>query len=497
MNLYGAKIGIKRSFVYALGGSGASQALLLLSAPILTRLYTPKDFGLLAVYIAIVTFLSTIVFFRYELAITLSRSVTTTLAIIKLCLILGSIVSIIIWGGLYSLNDNIFMLLSGSDYKLSLWLIPVAACALSLMSLCRFWIVKAGRFDIMAVSRGSVTLILITVQLVGGLLKVGAIGLIVGHLIANLLTASALFGLVFKKYICALRSIRPCNVKKVAVRYINFPKYIVISDGLLTLGIQAPPIVIASVFSVSSAGLFALAYRCALAPVSLVAESCGKVFLSRSLALKADERLPKFVMMSYLVLNRIAIIPLLLIGLISDNIVILIFGLDWSESGLYITLLIPSIAAIFIFVPVMTLFTALERQKMELRFQTLILTFRMIGLSTGVAMGDIYSTILLYSLFTCFGFVVTGCWIMMQSGVSLISIFRTSVVELVFSVALVLPAFYLVIYGDLITDLLGAWCSVSYVAIFAIILGTTFYRIKNSVDLLAEYDIISTPILRI
>ena len=490
MNLYGTKISIRRSSVYAIGGSGASQALLLLSAPILTRLYTPTDFGLLAVYIAIVTFFSMIVFLRYELAIALSRSVTTTLAVLKLCFMLGGIISLIILGALYGLNDNIIMLLSGSEYKLSLWLIPVAACALSLLSLCRFWLVKAGRFDIMALSRGSVSLVLIAVQLVGGLLKIGAIGLIVGHLIGNLLTALALLGIVFKKYIFALRSIRLSNVKKVAVRYFNFPKYIVLSDGLLT------PVVIASVFSVGYAGLFALAYRCALAPVALIAESCGKVFMSRSLALKADERLPTFVMTSYLALNRIAIIPLLLIGLVSDDLVIFIFGRDWSESGLYITLLIPTIAAIFIFVPVMTLFLVLELQKMELRFQSLILTFRMVGLLTGVAIGDIYWTILVYSLFTCFGYVITGCWIMMQSGVNLISIFWTSVVELLFSVTLVIPVFCLVFYGDLSSDLLGGWYSASYVAVFAIILGTTFYRIKNSVDLLGDFDIISTPTSR-
>ncbi len=55
-------------------GSTLSQAIPIAISPILTRLYTPEDFGLYAIFIAIITIFGTIVSGRYELAIMLPEN---------------------------------------------------------------------------------------------------------------------------------------------------------------------------------------------------------------------------------------------------------------------------------------------------------------------------------------------------------------------------------------------------------------------------------------
>ena len=52
-------------------GTTLSQAVPIAIMPILTRIYTPEDFGLYAIYGAIITILGTIASGRYELAILL------------------------------------------------------------------------------------------------------------------------------------------------------------------------------------------------------------------------------------------------------------------------------------------------------------------------------------------------------------------------------------------------------------------------------------------
>ena len=62
---------LKRGVVVLAGGTALGQLIAALSSPILTRFYTPGDFGVLATFISIFSLLLTVNSFRYELAITL------------------------------------------------------------------------------------------------------------------------------------------------------------------------------------------------------------------------------------------------------------------------------------------------------------------------------------------------------------------------------------------------------------------------------------------
>ncbi len=62
-----------RSVAVVTAGTALGQGLVLASAPLLTRLYTPADFGVLAVYSSIVSLVAVVGALRYELAIALLR----------------------------------------------------------------------------------------------------------------------------------------------------------------------------------------------------------------------------------------------------------------------------------------------------------------------------------------------------------------------------------------------------------------------------------------
>jgi O-antigen/teichoic acid export membrane protein len=60
-----------RNVAVVTAASALGQGLLIVSAPLLTRLYTPADFGVLAVYGSIVSLVAVVAALRYELAIAL------------------------------------------------------------------------------------------------------------------------------------------------------------------------------------------------------------------------------------------------------------------------------------------------------------------------------------------------------------------------------------------------------------------------------------------
>ena len=54
-------------------GTGLAQAIPIAISPILTRIYTPEEFGVFALYMAIASILTVLVTGRYEMAILLPK----------------------------------------------------------------------------------------------------------------------------------------------------------------------------------------------------------------------------------------------------------------------------------------------------------------------------------------------------------------------------------------------------------------------------------------
>ena len=70
------------------GGTVLAQALGFLALPILTRLYTPNDFSLLALYTSTLSILGTIACGRYNLAIPLPKADRDALALLCVALLI-------------------------------------------------------------------------------------------------------------------------------------------------------------------------------------------------------------------------------------------------------------------------------------------------------------------------------------------------------------------------------------------------------------------------
>ena len=63
-----------RSASLLAGGAVAGQAIIVAASPILTRLYSPEDFGVLAVFASLLSILSIVASLRYQLAIPLPKT---------------------------------------------------------------------------------------------------------------------------------------------------------------------------------------------------------------------------------------------------------------------------------------------------------------------------------------------------------------------------------------------------------------------------------------
>ena len=107
-------------------GSTISQAIPIAISPILTRLYTPEDFGLYAIFVAIITIFGTIVSGRYELAIMLPKNDEDAINIFCLGLLITIFMSLITIILVFIFNDSIAYLLNNQEMKYWLYLVPIS-----------------------------------------------------------------------------------------------------------------------------------------------------------------------------------------------------------------------------------------------------------------------------------------------------------------------------------------------------------------------------------
>jgi O-antigen/teichoic acid export membrane protein len=196
----------------------------------------------------------------------------------------------------------------------------------------------------------------------------------------------------------------------------RFAIYILPSTLCGSLLNSALAIVIPRWYGAESAGYFAAAYRLGFFPVSLVGQSLGGVFRRDAIAAMADDNTGTELRRVFATYARtLAVLAALYVlggALLFAQVVKLTFGPSWQESIEFFYRLLPWFTAEVVFVPLAQVFLAVRAQRTDFLFQltfciglliTLYLT-RFAGLS-------VQSSVQIVSLsgtaFTLFGIVLT------------------------------------------------------------------------------------------
>ncbi|ENM3968826.1 oligosaccharide flippase family protein, partial [Vibrio cholerae] len=96
-----------RNILTLITGTTIAQAIPILIAPILTRIYTPEDFGVLALFVAITSIFGAISNGRYELAIMLPIEDDDAINVSAIGLLIATALSVVLIFPAIFLNDYI------------------------------------------------------------------------------------------------------------------------------------------------------------------------------------------------------------------------------------------------------------------------------------------------------------------------------------------------------------------------------------------------------
>ncbi|MEO6959657.1 MAG: oligosaccharide flippase family protein, partial [Burkholderiaceae bacterium] len=168
-----------RSVSVLAGGTAASQLLGLCAAPIVTRLFSPEDFGLLAVYGGLLGLFTVIASLRYELAILLPEDDQEAANIATLSLLI--VVAISVLSILMALlgHVSISRLLGVPILSHYFWLLPFGVLLVGIYQVFGFWALRTKNFTAMSGTRLKQSLTSIIIQILG--YKLGPVALLIGH----------------------------------------------------------------------------------------------------------------------------------------------------------------------------------------------------------------------------------------------------------------------------------------------------------------------------
>ena len=322
-----------RNVLTLMTGTTIAQAIPIAISPILTRIYTPEDFGIFALFIAVTSIFGSIASGRYELAIMLPKKDEDAVNIFVLGLIITCFITIILFILMILFNDYLTKLLGNEEISFWLYFVPLTVFFTGLWNLLNYYNNRKKNYKDIANAIVVKSIVLVIFQLIVGLLKHGVIGLIVGQIISQIIANFKLLKNIYtdKKLILSISKLK---IRALSRRYISFPKHNMIPSMLDNLTSQLIYIIIPKIFSLLVSGQFFLANRIVNLPVSLMSNSISQVYLQKISENKNKKIKNMDIFISTIKKLFIIALPIGIAGFfLSPNIFLFIFGKEWIISG--------------------------------------------------------------------------------------------------------------------------------------------------------------------
>ena len=193
-----------RNVLTLMTGTTIAQAVPIAISPILTRIYTPEDFGVFALYMAIAAIISIIATGRYEMAIMLPKEDEDVNSIVKLILILLSSISVFVFLIVFLFNQEITNLFENKEISNWLYFLPLSIVLTGIYQVFNYLLIREKSFKRLAKNKVIVSTSNASTQLAIGLGSASSFGLLFGNLTGYIVSIFFIIKLSFQSLLVFL-----------------------------------------------------------------------------------------------------------------------------------------------------------------------------------------------------------------------------------------------------------------------------------------------------
>lgn len=398
---YTGSSGYKKNVLVMVGGRVIAQAIPILLTPVLTRIYTPEEFGILGVFLTIVGIVAMISNGRYNLSIILPKDDRKAMKLMILSSLLTIIVTFVftfislIWGkGLfYSLNSDVL-----SKY------IPLLLLNILFVGLYEplfYYALRLKKYKTLSINIIVQSSLVVITRIVWGLFVSSEDGLLISYLVGYVIgyflliihfkdiLIELLKGFSWKEYLVLLKE------------YVKFPKYSLIADTLYISANMAPNIFLNKAFGSAVNGYYSMTDKVLGTPIWFVTSSVGDVFKQEaSEQFREKGNCYDIFMKTTKTMIVLGLIPFLLLFLFAPALVSFVFGSNWEPVGSYIRIFSAMYYIKFIVGPISSIVYIVRKQNYNIFFQLLSLLSIIIAFIWGIHFKDLYLSLIVWSVLT-------------------------------------------------------------------------------------------------
>ena len=391
-----------RSIVKLMLANAGGQAVWLAATPIITRLYSPSNFGILASFLTLLTLINAISSLRYELAIVVPEQDDEAISLVWLSGLFVFVTASLTLVVTTIFSEDISCWVKTPLLESYLWILPAGVFFLGLYQIGNFWAIRLKQFDVLAKTKFWQSVFGVFINFLS--FPFGAGGLILGQIVNQ----SSGFPFLFKKspHVFTNWKQRVLKLRKIFWKYYQFGLYSSPAGLLNVAGSQIPNLLFLYYYGTNELGQLAFSQKLTVVPASMIAASIGKVFLSHAAEKNRDNKLLLTVQKTCFRLFVIGILYALIIATTLVPCIGVIFGAPWAECSYIILYLMPLLIIEFTVAPISGSFVASEKMLMALVAQGVLCCFRLIPLILFLPNATFAEGVLLYSTSSTTGFLL-------------------------------------------------------------------------------------------
>lgn len=381
-------------------GTVLAQLVMLGAMPLLSRLYTPEDFGDFGLFSALLGIIGVAACLRYEVAIPLPRTdrgAACLFATGLLSLIFTSLFTLI---GVVLFGQQLANWLGGESLSTLLWWLPLSVFGYGLYELMNYWSTRSDRFSSLAISRVFRSGAVAGTQIAASQSVGSSLGLVLGQLVGQWIANLFLLSQTLRKDLRLLRT--GFALKKILANarlYKTFPLHGAPQAVINSASQSMPIIILAWFFSPGVVGMYVMAQRAVSAPLSLIAQSLRQAMLphfSRHHNQGLSLTTPLLKYSAFLALLGFPVLMILFFW--GEELFSFVFGGRWREAGYYAEWLVLWLWAGMINPPAVVTLTVLKKQKLQAKYELFLLFSRVLSLLSAALTGSVVITLIAFSL---------------------------------------------------------------------------------------------------
>lgn len=477
--LFTSKSRFMRDVLTLMTGTGISRLFMFAAIPVLTRIYTPAEFGLLALFALVNAMFITLACGGYESSIVIQKDDRNALHMVIGCMLMVTTIAVCEYAFMLFWAPEIATFLNADE--LSPWLLysPVVVWTYGMSIPCLFWLTRRKRFKDISTSEVITAGTTASSQiLLGTVFKTDSPGLIIGNMLGRLAYFGTMTFASFRQY----RAVRPLDFSfrelgGLLARYKNFPIYNLSANFLNAGARELPVLILGAFFAPSVVGLYSLANRLVTVPLTLIVTSTQRVFLPKAKEALGRNRLDQ---VSIALLKRLALLgiaPALMLIVAAPELITVVLGDKWADAGSYVQFAAIWGVLAFLSNPYTEFFYVLERLRHRLTYFAALALVRFIGLAIGGYQDDPLLAVALASIGGGLVAFLNASWLLKIIGVPLKTTFGIVLLATVKALpyaAIVLAA---KLYGGSTTILLATL--VITACVFLALNGKELLKAKN------------------